>query len=308
DARPRAGRGARGGARRGAPLGELRDRANPRARPHASSSPSTAARAEPGARRADLRRHRDHAVLGLRLGVHDHARLGGALAGAGPAAPARRGDGVQHAAPARERRRALARPAPVPALPGERAGAAARVDPARRRLRGAPGPRVGEHARAGADAPLERARQLLLPDRRLPRAARGGRDRDPDLGVAPAPPRLDPADDAGRGRDLLVFRGPGLAGALLEGLPVVTKGSALIAARGLALPPEASACDLCTSAQDATVQAAFAVASLFMTLMPLGVVGGLVWFLRRRAEKLRAEEAAGVVRLPLASDRSLRRS
>ena len=82
----------------------------------------------------------------------------------------------------------------------------------------------------------------------------------------------------------------------------------LLSAAGLALPGAAAACAMCTSAQDDAVQAAFAVASLFMTLMPLGVVGGLVWFLRRRAEKLRAEEAAGVVRLPLASERSLPRS
>jgi len=82
----------------------------------------------------------------------------------------------------------------------------------------------------------------------------------------------------------------------------------LVSVVGLALPQAASACAMCTSAQDDTVQAAFAVASLFMTLMPLGVVGGLVWFLRRRAQKVRAEEAAGVIRLPLASERSLRRS
>lgn len=79
-------------------------------------------------------------------------------------------------------------------------------------------------------------------------------------------------------------------------------------ALALALPDVASACAMCTSAQDDTVQAAFAIASLFMTLMPLAVVGGLVWFLRRRAQKLRDEEAAGVIRLPLASERSLRRS
>ena len=76
----------------------------------------------------------------------------------------------------------------------------------------------------------------------------------------------------------------------------------------LALPRVAAACAMCTSAQDDAVQLAFAVASLFMTLMPLAVIGGLVFYLRRRAQKLRAEEAAGVIRLPLAGDRSLRRS
>ena len=43
---------------------------------------------------------------------------------------------------------------------------------ARRRVRRAAGPRVGAAARAGPDHELERARQLLLPDRRRARAAR----------------------------------------------------------------------------------------------------------------------------------------
>jgi cbb3-type cytochrome oxidase subunit 3 len=82
---------------------------------------------------------------------------------------------------------------------------------------------------------------------------------------------------------------------------VTTRTKALLlgaTAFALALPDAARACPMCVSAQDEAVQTAFAVASLFMTAMPLSVIGGFVWWLRRRARKLAAEEAAGVIRLP----------
>jgi cbb3-type cytochrome oxidase subunit 3 len=82
-----------------------------------------------------------------------------------------------------------------------------------------------------------------------------------------------------------------------------TKLVLLAAALALALPDAARACSMCVSAQDDAVQTAFAVASLFMTAMPLSVIGGLVWWLRRRAKQVAAEEAAGIIRLPLGADR-----
>ena len=84
---------------------------------------------------------------------------------------------------------------------------------------------------------------------------------------------------------------------------------ALLAASiaALALPAVASACDNCLAAQDDAIQAAFAIASVFLSVTPLALIGGFVWWLRRRAQQLRAEEAAGVIRLPLAAARSLRR-
>jgi hypothetical protein len=78
-------------------------------------------------------------------------------------------------------------------------------------------------------------------------------------------------------------------------------------AAAFALPAVASACDNCLAAQDDAIQAAFAIASVFLSVTPLALIGGFVWWLRRRAQKLRAEEAAGVIRLPLAAARSLRR-
>ena len=75
----------------------------------------------------------------------------------------------------------------------------------------------------------------------------------------------------------------------------------------LALPDVARACDNCLAAQDDAVQAAFAIASVFLSVTPLGMIAGFVWWLRRRSQKIQAEEAAGVIRLPLASARGFRR-
>ena len=75
----------------------------------------------------------------------------------------------------------------------------------------------------------------------------------------------------------------------------------------LALPDVAVACDNCLAAQDDAVQAAFAIASVFLSVTPLGMIAGFVWWLRRRAQRIQAEEAAGVIRLPLASARGFRR-
>jgi cbb3-type cytochrome oxidase subunit 3 len=66
----------------------------------------------------------------------------------------------------------------------------------------------------------------------------------------------------------------------------------------LASPAAAAACSVCMSGRDDDVQAAFAIASAFLTLVPLLMVGGVVFWLRRRARRIAAEEAAGVIRLP----------
>jgi predicted cobalt transporter CbtA len=69
----------------------------------------------------------------------------------------------------------------------------------------------------------------------------------------------------------------------------------------LVAPGLASACDGCLAAQSDSVQRAFIVASAFISVLPLAMVGGGVWWLRRRAQKLAAEEAAGVIHLPVPS-------
>ena len=88
---------------------------------------------------------------------------------------------------------------------------------------------------------------------------------------------------------------------------MTTRTKALLIGAALSAPDAARACSMCISAQDDAVQSAFAVASLFMTVMPLSAIGSLVWWLRRRARQLAAEEAAGVIRLPLPADRAARR-
>ena len=79
---------------------------------------------------------------------------------------------------------------------------------------------------------------------------------------------------------------------------------------GLALvglmPVDALACPSWLAAQDSNVQAAFVASSAFMSVLPLALVGGLVFWLRRRARRLALEEAAGVIRLPTPSPRTNR--
>jgi hypothetical protein len=60
----------------------------------------------------------------------------------------------------------------------------------------------------------------------------------------------------------------------------------------------AGACPNCIAAQDADVQWAFLSATLFLSALPLTLIGGGAWWLWRRATRIAAEEAAGVIRLP----------
>jgi hypothetical protein len=66
----------------------------------------------------------------------------------------------------------------------------------------------------------------------------------------------------------------------------------------VASPTAALACPLCIAAQDEAVQVAYIFATGFMTFLPFALVGGLIYWLRRRARQLALEEAAGVIRLP----------
>ena len=87
---------------------------------------------------------------------------------------------------------------------------------------------------------------------------------------------------------------------------MTSKVKAPLFALGLFLlaPVEASACPLCIAAQDANVQIAYMLASAFMTFLPLGLIGGLIFWLRRRARHLAVEHEAGVIRLPSAGARA----
>jgi len=71
-------------------------------------------------------------------------------------------------------------------------------------------------------------------------------------------------------------------------------------ALALVAPGSAAACDNCLAAQNDSVQRAFVVASVFLSVTPLTLVGGGVWWLRRLIKQREAEEEAGVTHLPAA--------
>ena len=65
-------------------------------------------------------------------------------------------------------------------------------------------------------------------------------------------------------------------------------GSALV----IAAPAAVSACSVCTAGRDEENQLAFLLSTLFMSALPLVVIGTIVFVFWRRLQKLEAEEAA----------------
>ena len=70
-----------------------------------------------------------------------------------------------------------------------------------------------------------------------------------------------------------------------RGLAVALAGAVLLA------PPAARACAVCTAGRDDETAAAFFGTTILLSVLPLVFVGGLVWWLRRRARFLDAERA-----------------
>jgi hypothetical protein len=54
----------------------------------------------------------------------------------------------------------------------------------------------------------------------------------------------------------------------------------------LAFASAASACPMCLASQGGGTGEAFALGSLLLSVTPLAVIGGAVWYLRRRARAL----------------------
>lgn len=77
----------------------------------------------------------------------------------------------------------------------------------------------------------------------------------------------------------------------LSGLPC-----ALTAAAVLAAPRIATACAVCISGRDDETQLAFRISTGAMTLLPFLLVGGLLWWLRRRFRALAEEQERLAVR------------
>lgn len=59
---------------------------------------------------------------------------------------------------------------------------------------------------------------------------------------------------------------------------------------GLAGPEAARACAVCAGQDDAAVGLAMLKGSLLLSLLPLAMIGGGVWYLRRRARQIEAAE------------------
>ena len=67
----------------------------------------------------------------------------------------------------------------------------------------------------------------------------------------------------------------------------------IVALLAIALAPEVvHACAMCFSGPEES-RKAFAVTAAFLTLLPLGMVAGMTTWLRGRAKRADAEEAAG---------------
>ncbi len=62
----------------------------------------------------------------------------------------------------------------------------------------------------------------------------------------------------------------------------------------VALPRAAWACAVCAGQDDAAVSLAILKGTALLSLLPLALIGGLVWFLRRRAREI--ESARGAFR------------
>ena len=74
---------------------------------------------------------------------------------------------------------------------------------------------------------------------------------------------------------------------------------ALLGIVALLLPEAATACAVCTGGQTEETRYAFLWTTGFLSALPLGLIGGLAWYLRRRAREIGAralDPAAGFSR------------
>ncbi|GEM_PF-915450 len=71
---------------------------------------------------------------------------------------------------------------------------------------------------------------------------------------------------------------------------------ASLAALAIVLSPQlANACSVCMTGKDDETRAAFIAMTAFMTFLPIGLIGGLVWWLRRRALAMQSIEPPRLV-------------
>lgn len=73
--------------------------------------------------------------------------------------------------------------------------------------------------------------------------------------------------------------------------------ASLIALAILWSPQFASACSVCMTGKTDETRVAFIVTTAFLTFLPLGMIGGFVWWLRRRAFAMQPIEPPRSVQL-----------
>lgn len=66
----------------------------------------------------------------------------------------------------------------------------------------------------------------------------------------------------------------------------------------VAAPEIAQACPMCMAGQGGGTGKAFAIGSIFLSVMPLAAVGAAVLYIRRRARALAAQDAAAAAATP----------
>lgn len=69
-------------------------------------------------------------------------------------------------------------------------------------------------------------------------------------------------------------------------------GAALLGALLLLAPRAAWACAVCSGQNDPAFDKALLEGTALLSLLPLALIGGIVWFLRRRAREIEAIAAA----------------
>lgn len=67
--------------------------------------------------------------------------------------------------------------------------------------------------------------------------------------------------------------------------------AALLATLLLLAPRVSQACAVCMSGREEASQWAFIGTTIALSLLPLALIGGMVWWLRRRLREMEAQEA-----------------
>jgi hypothetical protein len=65
-----------------------------------------------------------------------------------------------------------------------------------------------------------------------------------------------------------------------------------LAAFVAALPRAAEACAVCLSGREDDNQRAFLAGTILLSTLPVALIGGIAWYIRRRAREIAAREAA----------------